>query len=253
MRLTHAITLRRCDAVVAISQTVKDDILTRYGTRWESRVHAIWNPVSLDRFASDAAYDVTSGRPYILCIAVDRPSKNLSTLIHAFARLRSKFPDHCLVLAGQLRSQNRAWRRTSTEIEEKLPSAVDLVRELGLGSHVITTGFIPDDQLGALYRGASAFVLPSLFEGFGMPAVESLALGVPTLVSDLPVLREVTLGRAQYVDNPRDENEMAERLVQMLNAGSDARPSTEFMAEIREKFAPVTIVRQYLNLLLGVE
>jgi glycosyltransferase involved in cell wall biosynthesis len=252
MRLAHEFTLRRCDAVVAISQTVKNDILTKYGSRWESRVHAIWNPVSLDRFDSELTLDVTGGHPYILSAAVDRPSKNLSTLIRAFAHLRSKFPDHRLVLAGQLRSQNRSWRRTSVEIEKKLPSAVDLVSELGLGSQVVTTGFVPDNQLGALYRGASAFVLPSLFEGFGMPAVESLALGVPTLVSGLPVLREVTLGRAQYIENPRDEDEMAERLAQILNAGSDARPSPEFIAEIREQFAPVTIARQYANVMLGV-
>jgi glycosyltransferase involved in cell wall biosynthesis len=253
MRFAHAMTLRRCDAVVAISQAVKDDILNCYGARWESRVHAIWNPVALERFGSSAEQGFTGGRPYILCTAVDRPPKNLCTLIRAFARLRPKFPDYCLVLAGQLRSHNRAWRRTTAEIEAKLPSAVDLVSELDLGSHVITTDFIPDEQLGALYRGASAFVLPSLFEGFGMPAVESLALGAPTLVSDLPVLREVTLGRAQYVENPLDEYEMADRIGQILNDGAAARPSPEFIAEIREKFAPITIARQYMSVLLGVQ
>jgi glycosyltransferase involved in cell wall biosynthesis len=253
MRLAHAITLRRCDAVVAISQAVKDDILNSYGARWESRVHAIWNPVALDRFGSSTEQNVTGGRPYILCTAVDRPPKNLCTLIRAFARLRSKYPDYCLVLAGQPRNQYRAWSRTTAELEAKLPSAVDLVSELNLGADVITPGFVPDEQLGALYRGASLFVLPSLFEGFGMPAVESLALGAPTLVSDLPVLREVTLGAAQYVNNPRDEGEMADRIAQILDAGDAARPTPELMATIRDKFTPVTIARQYMNLLLGVQ
>ncbi len=89
MRANHEITLRRCDAVVAISQSVRNDILTHYGHRWESRVHAIWNPVSLDRLTQAAEQTFTNGRPYILCAAVDRPPKNLSTLdsrVCAFAK-----------------------------------------------------------------------------------------------------------------------------------------------------------------------
>jgi glycosyltransferase involved in cell wall biosynthesis len=128
---------------------------------------------------------------------------------------------------------------------------VDLVEQLGLTKQVITTGFIPDAQLGGLYRGASVFVLPSLFEGFGMPAVESMALGAPTLVSGLPVLREVTLGRARYIENPVDPHEMAERIGDILKEGDAARPSGELRCEIRQRFAPETIARQYLRLLLG--
>lgn len=251
MRMCHEFSLRRCDAVVAISQAVKDDILRQYGDRWESRVHAVWNPVSVERFQSAEEFDVTGGRPYILCAAVDRPAKNLSTLIRAFKLLRERFPDYCLVLAGQLRSANRAWRRSNAEIEAKLPAAVDLVRDLDLAKHVITTGYISDAKLGALFRGAATFVLPSLFEGFGMPAVESLAMGVPTLTSGLPVLREVTLGRARYVDHPTDEREMADRIAEMLIAGDAARPTPEFSCMVRERFAPETIARQYLKLLLG--
>jgi glycosyltransferase involved in cell wall biosynthesis len=251
MRSCHAWSLRRCDAVVAISKTVKNDILHHYGARWEARVHAIWNPVSTERFGTSTEQTFTSGRPYILCAAVDRPAKNLATLIRAFALVRNRFPDHCLVLAGQLRSDNRAWRRSNSEIEANLPSAAELVCELGLEGHVRTTGFIPDSQLGALYRGASAFVLPSLFEGFGMPAVESLALGAPTIVSDLPVLREVTLGNAQYIADPRNEGEIAGHIEEVLQSGDQMRPSPEFRAQIAEQFSPTTIARQYLKLLLG--
>ena len=85
-----------------------------------------------------------------------------------------------------------------------MPSTVDLVADLGLSEHVRVTGFVSDRELGALYRGATMCVLPSLFEGFGMPAVESLAMGKPTLTSGLPVLREVTLELAQYLDDPTD-------------------------------------------------
>lgn len=249
LRLSHALTLRRCSAVVAISQTVKDDILAQYGHSWESRVHAIWNPVSLERFSKPVEQSFTHGRPYILCTGVDRPVKNLFTLVRAFARLRTKFPDHCLVLAGQMRGQDQPWRRSTPQIDAEMPSAIELVKQLDLAQHVIMTGYIPDEQLGALYRGASVFVLPSLFEGFGMPAVEALALGAPTLVSDLPVLREVTLGAARYIRDPRDEHEMADHIADILESSNAARPTLEFQNTIREKFSPETIARQYLKLL----
>jgi len=249
-RVSHAITLRKCDAVIAISQAVKDDILNQYGSRWESKVHAVWNPVSIERFDGSDEQAFTGGRPYILCAAVDRPAKNLATLIRAYANLKKRRPEYRLVLAGQLRNADLSWRKKSGSLEEKLPAAGDLVAELGLANDVIVTGFVSNEQLGALYRGASLFALPSLFEGFGMPAVEALALGAPTLVSDLPVLREVTLNKAHYVEHPRDEHELADRMLAMLDMGDVARPSPELRQKIRERFAPATIARKYLGLLL---
>ena len=251
MRACHEVTLRRCDKVIAISQWVKNDILKHYGSRWESRVETIWNPVALDRFIPAADPRFSGGRPYILCTAVDRPAKNLSTLIRAYALFRKRFPEFSLVMVGQLRNQDRTWRRKASSVESKLPSTTELVAHLGLEKDIVLTGFVADEQLGSLYRGASLFVLPSLFEGFGMPAVEALALGAPTLVSDLPVLREVTLDGARYVSNPQDEHEMAQRMAEVIEAGPAARPSPEFSRDLRNRFAPETIARKYLSVMLN--
>ena len=84
-----------------------------------------------------------------------------------------------------------------------------------------------------------------------MPAVEAMALGAPTLVSGLPVLREVTFGAARYIENPLNEHEVAAQIAYLLNAGDSARPSLELRREFRERFAPETIAQQYLNLLIG--
>jgi glycosyltransferase involved in cell wall biosynthesis len=249
LRCCHEFTLRRCDAVVAISDWVKHDILKHFGERWESRVSTIWNPISLERFGDSAEQTFTGGRPYILCAAADRPSKNLSSLIRAFALVRDKFPEHCLVLAGQLRSEYGSHHRQRADVNSKLPSAIDLVEKLNLARHVVVTGFVSDEQLGALYRNAALFVLPSLFEGFGMPAVESLALGAPTLVSDLAVLREVTFNNAYYIADPLNDRQMADEIAQVLTLGDAARPLPEFRREIGERFAPENIARQYLKLL----
>jgi glycosyltransferase involved in cell wall biosynthesis len=115
----------------------------------------------------------------------------------------------------------------------------------------VLTGFIADAELGALYRGASLFVLPSLFEGFGMPAVEAIALGAPTLVSDLPVLREVSLNGAYYIDDPLDDEHLADQMATALRLGDAARPSFEYRNDIKNRFAPETIARQYLATMLG--
>jgi hypothetical protein len=78
-----------------------------------------------------------------------------------------------------------------------------------------------------------------------------MALGAPTLVSDLPVLREVTFGAARYIKNPLNEHEVAAQITDLLNAGDSARPSFELRGEFRQRFAPETIAQQYHSLLIG--
>ena len=249
LKWCYALALKKCHRVVTISGAVKQDMLRLYGERWSDRIEVIWNPVSVDRFAPGAEANFTNGRPYILCVSVDRPPKNLYRLIKAYALVRQKFPDHCLVLAGQLRTQRRDWRERSATVDETMPAAADLVDQLALHNHVCVTGFIPDEQLGALYRGATMCVLPSLFEGFGMPAVESLAMGKPTLVSGLPVLREVTLGAAYYIDDPTNIDAMADSISAILDHPASFQPAPELVDRVRERFSPREIARQYLQVL----
>ncbi|MEX2317488.1 MAG: glycosyltransferase family 1 protein [Pirellulales bacterium] len=248
----HRLTLAKADAVIAISNVVRSDILNQYGAKFEPRVHTVHNPVSLDRFdAWDDPREFTRGRPYIMCVAMDRPQKNLHTLIRAFDQIKDRFPDYLLVMAGQLRRHRPDRREKAADIAHDMPSTEDLVKALGLTDRVVITGFVSDAQLGGLYRGATAFVLPSLFEGFGMPAAEALALRTPTLVSDLPVLREVTLGGAEYLENPQSQGELAERVAGILTNVEAARPSMELAEKIRRHYAPPMIARQYYDLMVG--
>jgi glycosyltransferase involved in cell wall biosynthesis len=115
----------------------------------------------------------------------------------------------------------------------------------------VTTGFISDEQLGALYRGADLFVLPSLFEGFGMPPIEAMSLGTPALVSDIPPLREITLGYAHYLADPTDAAGMAGHIQSIVEQGAAAKPTSEAVARLRRTFAPSTIAAQYLDVLFG--
>ncbi len=252
LKWCHLRTLKTCSKVITISEVVRQDLLRCYGEKWADRTQAIWNPVDWERFQGESTRDFTSGRPYLLCVAIDRPAKNLATLIRAFGRIRKQFPEHLLVLAGQLRSLAPSEKNRSTGTTNGPPSLVDLVKELDLDDHVKITGFITDEELGTLYRGADLFVLPSLFEGFGMPAIEAIALGAPTLVSGIPVLREITLGKSQYVEDPLDDAEMASHIASILKNVAAARPSEEHVQLVREKFSPKTIARQYLDLMILV-
>jgi glycosyltransferase involved in cell wall biosynthesis len=248
LKACHEITLRKCHRVVAISQAVRQDILKQYGGKWSDRVAVIWNPVSFERFDGGGSPSVTGGRPYIFCVGVDRPQKNLFRLVQAFHRIAGDFPDHVLVIAGQVRSLLRLPREQSTDAVRHMPPTTNLVEQLGLEGRVHITGFVSDQELGRLYRGADVCVLPSLFEGFGMTAVESLGLGCATLVSDLPVLREVTLNSAHYFPDPQDVSGMADAIRAILRNPAAYRPDAALSSQVRECFSPRNVARQYLEL-----
>src|SRR5262249_53720543 len=123
------------------------------------------------------------GGPYVLAVGTLEPRKNLPALVAAFARLRQRRPELTLALAGL-----EGWGERPLQAEG--------VRLLG---------FVSDEELARLYRGASAFAYPSRFEGFGMPVVESLASGVPAVVSAHPSLDEACGDAATRID-PGDAN-----------------------------------------------
>jgi glycosyltransferase involved in cell wall biosynthesis len=109
------------------------------------------------------------------------------------------------------------------------------------------TGFVSDAELGQFYANARLFVLPSLYEGFGMPAVEALGLGVPTLVSNAFALPEVTLGYAGLIDKPRDVGAWAASIEALLAA--DTRPTAEQVSHIRSTYSPTTTGKELLAIL----
>lgn len=139
--------------------------------------------------------------PYVMAIGTLEPRKNLVRLIRAFAAIVADAPEHRLVLVGR---RGHASERIFAEIEA-----------LELGDSVTWLGHLPDAEMLPLLKGAAALAFVSLYEGFGLPAIEGMAAGVPVLSSDAGALREVCGEGALLVD-PRQEDEIYRGLRTLL-------------------------------------
>jgi glycosyltransferase involved in cell wall biosynthesis len=154
-----------------------------------------------ERAAADTG--VPSGERYLLYAGGISPHKNVETLVEAFARLPRG--EARLVLVGAL---DDAYLSATASIRSRIAN-------LGLGEEVLLPGYVSDETLACLYSGAAAVVLPSLAEGFGLPAVEAAACGAPVVLSDIPAHRE-TLGDEALFFPPRDVAQLTEQLEQLL-------------------------------------
>ena len=142
-------------------------------------------------------------RPIVLSVSAKLAHKNLTRLIGALARIPQ--PERpLLVLPGY-----------ATPHEQELRA---LAQELGISGDVRFRGWVSSADLEALYAAATAFVLPTLAEGFGLPVLEAMARGVPVACSDIPVLREIAGEDALYFD-PRSESAIAEAITKLMVDG----------------------------------
>jgi glycosyltransferase involved in cell wall biosynthesis len=170
-------TMRRAAGIVTVSEFSKREIVRVSGTDPDGITVAYdgVDPV----FRSGAPFPSPVETPFFLVVGNLQPRKNLITLVRAYRRLIREHPERPerLVIVGQ------EWFAAETLHRE----SADL-REAG---RVIFTGYVADEELVGLLQSATAFAYPSVYEGFGLPPVEAMAVGAPTLVSDIPVTREV--------------------------------------------------------------
>lgn len=149
-----------------------------------------------------------AGQAFLLYAGGISPHKNIETLLEAYAVVRGAAGDGPpkLVVVGAL--DGDAYLSAAGSVRAR-------VAALGLGSDVVLPGYVSDEALACLYSGAAVVALPSLAEGFGLPAVEAAACGAPVVLSDIPAHRE-TLGDAALFFPPRDAAVLAERIQHLL-------------------------------------
>lgn len=201
-----ASTLDRASAIITDSETVRQEVISQLGVH-KNRVFAVPLGISQSRKggATDEVilthYGLASGR-YTLCVSTFEPRKRIDRLVDAYEQLkpdlRCAFP---LVLVGASGWQNDKlnWR----------------ISEAEAAGWLMRLDFVPDETRDALYRGARVFVYPSLYEGFGLPPLEAMMHGVPTLIGNASTLIEITRGAARVV-NVDDREEFANNLSDVL-------------------------------------
>lgn len=171
---------RRCEGIICVSDFTRSEFLNWSGMA-ESRVHTIYNGVSPEFFGTGRAspYDF----PYVLYMGNRRKYKNVERLIGAFSISKLPSDGFRLVLSG-----------------DPDPELTLIARRGGVEDSLVFAGNVPQEDVPALYAGASIVAMVSLSEGFGLPVLEAMASGVPVVTSNVSSLPEVAGGAAQLVD-----------------------------------------------------
>jgi glycosyltransferase involved in cell wall biosynthesis len=208
-RLDRAV--RQAAEIVAPSEATRRDLLELYPLDAD-RVTVIHHGIDPDRFRPAPPEEVERIRrrhgidgPYLLSLGGLEPRKNLPALVRAWSPLAG---DAALVVAGASVSWNPEGR---TELERTLRGLPGPARD-----RVTLTGYVGHRDKVALLTGARALAFPSLYEGFGFPLLEAMAVGTPVVTSDLSSMPEVAGDAAVLVD-PRDEDAVAEGLRRVLS------------------------------------
>ena len=180
------------DHLVTVSESTRNDLYS-YHRQVRSRVTVIPHscepevlPANHEEIIQRVRQKYSMPQDYLLFVGTIEPRKNLCRLISAFERLALEIPDCSLVIVGQ-----KGWGNEDLELAFQKSTARD---------RIIFTGFIPEMEKYLLLRHARLFVYPSIYEGFGLPVLEALRFGIPTVTSDTSSLPEVAGDAALTVD-----------------------------------------------------
>ena len=193
--------------IITISKNSKAEICEYYKVP-EEKIAVVYPAADLNFFFPRDESEILNvrdkygiDRKYILYTGTIEPRKNIVGILDAYSQLEPKLRDeYQLVLGGGM-----GW--LAEEINSKLKDLKKL--------NIKATGYIDDEDLPALYSGASLFVFPSHYEGFGMPPLEAMACGVPVITSNVSSLPEV-VGGAGILVGPNDTNELVESMEKLL-------------------------------------
>lgn len=233
--------IEKSDIVITVSNSSADDINKILNVP-RCKIKVVYNGVDKSIFnerIDKKKFEIIKqkyniNRKYILYIGTIEKRKNISNLVKAF---KSMNKEYLLILGGKV-----GWKG-----EEVL----NIVQNLGLNNDVRIIGYIPDDELPPIYSGAELFVYPSLYEGFGIPPIESISCGTPVIVSDIPVFRETLDNVAIYI-NPENPDEIQEKTLYYLKNDEEREKLKKNGRKLSERYNWDKSARKLLDIYLEV-
>jgi glycosyltransferase involved in cell wall biosynthesis len=201
--------LVRGDRIIAVSNNTKTDLMQYFDVAGD-KIEVVYNGVEdvfRERLPDEEVErwlrQLGITRPYLLFVGNPKPHKNLDTVVQAYARARRLASFEAPLVCVGNRSGNEFKLRQRAEM-------------LGLVDQVRLLGHVAQEALPAVYQGATLFIYPTLYEGFGLPVIEAMASGVPVITSNNSALREIAEGFAHLVD-PLDINGIAKAIAQCMS------------------------------------
>jgi len=237
--------LKNADKIIAISKFTKNDILKNFQVE-EGKIDVIYNPIVLSEkpsnFREISELFNIEPKGYFYTISSLLPHKNTEVLIRLMTLIKEEEPPGVpskLVISG-------VGRIKGTAVEK-------IIEKMGINDRVIFTGFVAEEKKRSLIENSYCFLFPSLFEGFGMPPVEALMLGVPVVTTREGALEEVTMKLASYVENPKSEKEWLAKIKNRnLFAEKSNLKNNVKLLKIRELYSVKNVSKSYLDVFRSV-
>lgn len=237
LRLSWFNSVKTSQHVICISDFVKKDIISKYGSV-EKRITTIYDPIQIDvekqfQFSDiSEKYSIKEGN-YYYTVSKLNPHKNLTTLVKVFGEIKKrKISDlPCKLLISGV---------NGGMIEE----LQKIAGQYGLKDELVLTGFVDNEVRNCLYTHAKAFLFPSIFEGFGMPPIEAICCNTPVITTQCACIPEITQHLANYVKNPYSVDDWIEVMRNMENNNERFN---------RFIYLPANIANEYLKIIQSIE
>jgi len=207
--------VKKAKHIFTISRATKKDLIKFY--HLPSSKITVTYP-SITQIKKSTQFNIKGD--YLLYLGTLQPRKNIPALISAFSQIQHQFPDLKLVIAGK-----KGWL---------YQSIFNKVQDLNLTSKVIFTGYVETSKLKSMITKARLLILPSLYEGFGIPVLKAMSLGTPVLVAKNSSLKEIVRKTGYYINPPFDARQTKQGIITAL---TDSKSNQQILIRNAKKRA----------------
>ena len=215
-----------CDRIIAISDFDKNEMI-RYMPQYKDKIVRIYDPIQFKTVKPNQS------RMHITALNIQHEHKNTITLIKAYARIANSINED-LILVGR--------KNFSTEKQKEI---LEVIEKNHLEKRITFTGYVDREELEGIIADTRIFVNPSLYEGFGMAAVEMMESEVPAIVANTSAQPEATMGLCRYYEPATDDEALANAIMEEINHPTTNDELKRIADIIRKKYDYVEISKEY--------